>query len=378
MNQLIPKKIRKVLKNRLLLLYNIFDKKYITSKEFVEPVKQYRSFFAKINFPSGLHYLMKQKLLPYDNKKKSLEKDFIINVFENVYIDMESGTLITDDRKIISQSLKYQTFPTITMNSKLDDFLEITDENVSVITSHFKARYYHIWFDAIVKLFHLSRADSKITIAISEEAPAVYHQILKCFEDIFQIRIIKDYRFIKVRNAHVVHHKNWAKHAPVITPEISEFFKKKILFGKGNFNYKRIYIKRKNGGRDILNEDEVEAEFVKYGFELISFEDYSIFEQAQIISNAEVIAGLHGAGFTNLIFSHPGQTVIEMQNHAVVPTFFFISYQLGLKYIPIFSLTTTPDFLKQSYKGRKDFYKEKLKPVKYDVNEVENILKMNL
>src|SRR5690606_21056274 len=308
MNQLIPKKIRKVLKNRLLLLYNIFDKKYITSKEFVEPVKQYRSFFAKINFPSGLHYLMKQKLLPYDNKKKSLEKDFIINVFENVYIDMESGTLITDDRKIISQSLKYQTFPTITMNSKLDDFLEITDENVSVITSHFKARYYHIWFDAFVKLFHLSWAGCKITLAISEAAPAVYHQILKCFEDIFQIRIIKDYRFIKVRNAHVVHHKNWAKHAPVITPEISEFFKKKILFGKGNFNYKRIYIKRKNGGRDILNEDEVEAEFVKYGFELISFEDYSIFEQAQIISNAEVIAGLDGAGFTNLIFSHPGQT----------------------------------------------------------------------
>ena len=76
---------------------------------------------------------------------------------------------------------------------------------------------------------------------------------------------------------------------------------------------KRIYIARTNvNHRWVENQYEVEGFLSSMGFETIGLESLAVTEQAQLFANAEVIVAPHGAGLTNLVFSRPGTTVIEI------------------------------------------------------------------
>ncbi len=79
---------------------------------------------------------------------------------------------------------------------------------------------------------------------------------------------------------------------------------------------KKIYINRETdseiSNRMIINNDEVKNLLKNKGFEILTLANYSFRDQVCIFKNAEFIVGLHGAGFTNLIFSRPKTKVIEL------------------------------------------------------------------
>ena len=78
---------------------------------------------------------------------------------------------------------------------------------------------------------------------------------------------------------------------------------------------KKIYLTRKNrGNRCAENEEEVMQVLAKEGFEAIAFEDYSIWEQIKMMSEATHFISIHGAGLTNLIFLKDGAKVLELVN----------------------------------------------------------------
>jgi capsular polysaccharide biosynthesis protein len=75
----------------------------------------------------------------------------------------------------------------------------------------------------------------------------------------------------------------------------------------------RIYVARTNvRPRFVENHHELEKFLSGLGFETVGLESLSISEQAQIFAHAKVIVAPHGAGLTNLVFSEPGTTVIEI------------------------------------------------------------------
>jgi len=77
----------------------------------------------------------------------------------------------------------------------------------------------------------------------------------------------------------------------------------------------KIYLTRKNrGNRCAENEEEVMQLLTKEGFEAITFEDYSIWEQIKMMSEATHFISIHGAGLTNLIFLKDGANVLELVN----------------------------------------------------------------
>ncbi len=77
---------------------------------------------------------------------------------------------------------------------------------------------------------------------------------------------------------------------------------------------RRIYISRAKATlRRVLNDDEVVACLQKHGFEVCIAEDLSFDEQVRIFHEAEVVAGPHGSGFTNLLFCEPPVKVVEFQ-----------------------------------------------------------------
>ena len=76
---------------------------------------------------------------------------------------------------------------------------------------------------------------------------------------------------------------------------------------------KRIFVSRsKTRMRRILNESDLWGDLEKRGFNVVYLEELSLIDQIIIFSNAEVIVGAHGAGFTNLMFSAQGAKFLEI------------------------------------------------------------------
>lgn len=76
---------------------------------------------------------------------------------------------------------------------------------------------------------------------------------------------------------------------------------------------KRIFVSRVGAKyRRCENEDAVFEIAREYDFEKIRNEDLSFTEQIALYSGAEAVMGVHGAGFTNMIFAQEGTSLIEL------------------------------------------------------------------
>ncbi len=104
---------------------------------------------------------------------------------------------------------------------------------------------------------------------------------------------------------------------------ISEWLKKKFI--KKNINEKvnfskKIYIGRGDSIsnvkdlRSITNEEEVKQFLLQNGFKIIKLGDLHFKDQVLTFNNADIIVGLHGAGFANLAFCKSNTRIIELRN----------------------------------------------------------------
>jgi hypothetical protein len=83
---------------------------------------------------------------------------------------------------------------------------------------------------------------------------------------------------------------------------------------------KYIFISRSKAQyRRISNEVSLMEFLSKKGFVSFNLEDLSVYDQAALFNNAEIIIGPHGAGWANLIFCKPGTMIIEI-DHGVKGT----------------------------------------------------------
>lgn len=97
----------------------------------------------------------------------------------------------------------------------------------------------------------------------------------------------------------------------------------------------RIFISREEAGvRRIVNEAELRQALIGLDFEIVILERLSLVEQAAVIAAADVIVSPHGAGLTNLLWSHPKATLVEIFPEGGVhgSAFLRVAAQLGLEY----------------------------------------------
>jgi hypothetical protein len=103
---------------------------------------------------------------------------------------------------------------------------------------------------------------------------------------------------------------------------------KKGITGSG----KRIFLSRRNASiRRRYNESEIVRIFERYDFQIVCPENFAIAEQMYLFNNADIIAGVSGAAFTNILFCNPGCKILCMnsaQNELSV--FSTIAKHLGL------------------------------------------------
>lgn len=97
---------------------------------------------------------------------------------------------------------------------------------------------------------------------------------------------------------------------------------------------RRLYISRGDAQvRRVLNEDEVIRRLSGHGFEAVTLSALSFGEQHRLFSEASIVLGPHGAGFTNMLFCHRGATVMEIHSPSLSSSFFrLLSQLLGHRY----------------------------------------------
>ncbi|HLA58615.1 MAG TPA: glycosyltransferase family 61 protein [Puia sp.] len=88
---------------------------------------------------------------------------------------------------------------------------------------------------------------------------------------------------------------------------------KKGLRTKKERNYLFVHRVSKNVRR-IVNEEEVLSTFLSWGFKIVNFETLSFDEQRIIAGEASIMAGVHGAGLTNMFFMEKGSKVLELMS----------------------------------------------------------------
>jgi hypothetical protein len=74
----------------------------------------------------------------------------------------------------------------------------------------------------------------------------------------------------------------------------------------------QVYISRLNQGRFPQNELAIQELFTDYGFQILDLVGRSFKDQIELFSKANVVAGTHGAGLSNIVWSGPKASVIEI------------------------------------------------------------------
>lgn len=96
--------------------------------------------------------------------------------------------------------------------------------------------------------------------------------------------------------------------------------------------WRKIYISRKMG-RKMLNEADLMIGLEKRGFEIAHLEELSLSAQIKLFQEAAVIAGPHGAGHANIIWSSPKTQLLEVFHPSWMhPCYALLSEILGLGY----------------------------------------------
>lgn len=85
-------------------------------------------------------------------------------------------------------------------------------------------------------------------------------------------------------------------------------------------------------GRSITNNKELMRYLKQHHFEIVYPEKLSVLEQAALFANADVIAGIHGAGLANIAHCKPDTKVFEIYGAHLAPCYWAISGLGGLRY----------------------------------------------
>jgi hypothetical protein len=98
--------------------------------------------------------------------------------------------------------------------------------------------------------------------------------------------------------------------------------------------HKRIFISRNDTqGRKVLNEPALRQLLVRYDFEIVSLTNMPLAAQIELFAQAEIVAGVHGAGLTNILFASPACRVIEILPPLVATqAYWLLAAALGQQY----------------------------------------------
>jgi hypothetical protein len=90
------------------------------------------------------------------------------------------------------------------------------------------------------------------------------------------------------------------------------WLREQFLKGQAPKRHRRLYLERRAATRKLTNSKELGAIFKKQGWDVVDPSELCLDEQIQIFRESLMVAGVHGAALTNLLWAAPGTRVLEL------------------------------------------------------------------
>lgn len=182
----------------------------------------------------------------------------------------------------------------------------------AVIHDQWTQNYYHWITQALPRLLMLQQANKSFLLLLPEDHQTEFH--------ISSLRLmgVNSWETLTVGDIYYeIQNLSYPSHDIQIgdyNDDLIKVLSKKLTASVVKMKTKsRIWINRRNrNSRRIVNEEEVLYVVRSFEFEIIEFELLSFEEQIQLMNQANVVAGVHGAGLTNMIFMKPNSKVFEL------------------------------------------------------------------
>ena len=277
-----------------------------------------------------------------DYSRGMWQKEISVTKLQNAVLLGNSGALALHD-KIVVESVLDQRRLSLSPAWRMPAFmLKTRKKGLYASIFHFpwaETSNYHWFLDCLPRLFVLVQTVKEpLTLIANANMPPFQYDTLNF--------LLKDYPNIDV--AYIRKNEKWecenilmpsfvANNVSGYLPkEVSSFLRANILKGyriEPKNPYLKIYISRSRATkRRIKNETDLLPVLEKHGFEIVRPEELSYREQVQLFAECRVIAGPHGAGFTNTFFAQKA-TVLELHPAtAVKPHYFLLSKGLDFDY----------------------------------------------
>jgi len=98
---------------------------------------------------------------------------------------------------------------------------------------------------------------------------------------------------------------------------------------------RKVYVSRLKSSRSPSFEARLESDLKSNGWEIVYAENESFLSQIEIFSSASVIAGVHGAGLSGMVWMKNGSKVIELSPSRYVPCYTRLADICDLNYLRI-------------------------------------------
>jgi capsular polysaccharide biosynthesis protein len=232
--------------------------------------------------------------------------------------------LTPDNRLLAPQSLQWKLQPTerhVWKAGPLPPF-QVTRESVALLAIKDSAIYYHWMMDVIPRILLLQQNGIQVQrYIVNSSKQASFQKESLALLGISPSQIIESSDTMHIQSRRLI--------IPGFKGHVRDKWScdslRKALKEQNGIEpipgYERIYISREKARkRNVQNEPEVMDLLSQYGFRKVILEAIPLREQIRIFSSASVIIGPHGAGLTNIIFSNPGATIIEIFSPQLVHT----------------------------------------------------------
>lgn len=284
----------------------------------------------------------------HKNVKLQGNSDYIINKAEcvvindfnynvNPGIENRDGTLLKQKDSLLV--LRYD-----------DENCRSTHESGIILSGKFSFNYYHVIYEILIKLLILEK------VSIPDDVPLIIDRGIfevESFKAIFESLNSSNRDIVLIDKNEVMSFNNlyWISSVNEIPAHIKNpsdcliedikfditllhQMRERLLIIKSERQFpKKFFIARKTFKRRSFNEDEVISLLKRYGFGVISPEEYLFAEQIALFNNAELIIGGSGAALSNLLFCNKGCKVICLYSMKIKsPIFSTIAYANGVDF----------------------------------------------
>lgn len=214
-------------------------------------------------------------------------------------------------RGYFASSLK--TYSTLLKSKRKEKF-----KNAVWVTNSNSVNFFHWFFDVLQKIEYLSKLpllDGKhkeiIFIVPSNHDKSFIRETLKAFE--LNVYFQKKNEILFVESLCLI---------PNLSPTGN--YRKEVIqklrvnlknhFRFTNTGFEKVYITRKNASkRKIINEDQLIPILKKHGFHIADMDTLCFEKQIETVMNAKVLASLHGAGLSHMIWMTDHADVLEIR-----------------------------------------------------------------